>query len=143
MPKGDDFDDARIERLTTLSGGRLKKALVMPTYLFQVDGADKEFVQLKKGEQWLVHALVCPMGRQRGLKRTRMVEDIVTAALAIVNVTPETFEDSPLAAPDPPPPDPMQAFGYEEDTPPPALQGDELQETPVKKPRLRPIAQAV
>ena len=39
-----------------------------------------EFVRLKKGEKWLIHAVCGPMNRQCGLRRTKMVDDLITAA---------------------------------------------------------------
>ena len=62
----------QVERQTLLTGGRPKKTIVLPTKVFRTNGGDMEFVQLKKGEQWLVHAVCGPLSRQRGLARTKM-----------------------------------------------------------------------
>ena len=68
----DTFPDVEVQRQTVLTGGLLKKFPPEKT----------EFVRLKKGEKWLIHAVCGPMSRQSGLQRTNMVEDLVTAALA-------------------------------------------------------------
>ena len=79
----DTFSDVQVQRQTVLTGGLLKKAIVLPTKVFSVPTGDlKQFVQLKTGEQWLIHAVCGPMDRQRGLRRTKMVDDLITAALA-------------------------------------------------------------
>ena len=55
----------------------------------RADGADVECVQLRKGEQWLVHAACGPLSRQRGLTSTKMVDDIITAAMAAADDPPK------------------------------------------------------
>ena len=132
------FREVQLDRLTSLSGGLLKKPMVIATRTFP--GANgEEFVQLKKGEQWLINAAVGPMERQRGLQRTKLVEDIMTAAFAAAKSSDVADKTTP---PDvtPPPHDPMADLCYEDsqDTPP-ALAGDDaeetLEETPKKKSR--------
>ena len=39
-------------------------------------------MRLTKGMKWLIHAVCGPMNRQCGLRRTNMVYDLITAALA-------------------------------------------------------------
>ncbi len=135
------FLDVLVERLTTLRGGLLKKPLVLATRMFGPREADTEFVQLRKGEQWLVHATVGPMQRQRGLARTRMVEQIMAAAIAACETAGEA--DIPPGHVDPPPHDPMAELAYEDagddvdDAPPPAIAGD------AKKARRRAVRDRV
>ena len=68
----DTFPDVEVQRQTVLTGGLLKKFPPEKT----------EFVRLKKDEKWLIHAVCGPMNRQCGLRRTKMVDDLITAALA-------------------------------------------------------------
>ena len=57
---------------------------VLPTKVFLTKFAmgslKTEFVRLKKGEKWFTHAVCGPMSRQCGLRRTKMVDDLITAA---------------------------------------------------------------
>ena len=64
------FPDVMVQRQTVLTGGFLEQAIVLPTKYF---AGHVEFVQLKKGKQWLIHAVCGPMDRQRGLKRTKWI----------------------------------------------------------------------
>ena len=68
----DTSPDVEVQRQTVLTGGLLKKFPPEKT----------EFVRLKKDEKWLIHAVCGPMNRQCGLRRTKMVDDLITAALA-------------------------------------------------------------
>ena len=74
------FEDVYAEQVTTLKGGLLRKPAVLVTKTRTVQNKDIEFVQVTKGEQWLVQAATGPMCRQAGLQRTKMVEDLVDAA---------------------------------------------------------------
>ena len=65
----DTFPDVEVQRQTVLTGGLLNNSIVLPTKFFGV----KEFVHLKNGEKWFIHAVCAPMDRQRGLGRTRMI----------------------------------------------------------------------
>ena len=68
----DTFPDVEVQRQTVLTGGLLKKFPPEKT----------EFVRLKKDDKWLIHAVCGRMNRQCGLRRTKMVDDLITAALA-------------------------------------------------------------
>ena len=77
----DQWTDVTVQTCTTIHGGRLKKPLVIVTKMFpNVPGT--EFVTIRKGESWLVSAAIGPSERQQSLKRTRIVDDIVSAAIA-------------------------------------------------------------
>ena len=76
------FKAVEVTRFPAVCGGLLKKPLVLDTKTVTVDGRDMEFVQLKKGEPWLVGAVVGPMDRSSGLKRTKIVDDVFAAAIA-------------------------------------------------------------
>ena len=85
-----------------------------------------EFVQLKKGDKWLIHAVCGPMDRQRGLRRTNMVDDLITAALAAVEGD-EALDEAALAVAiddAPRPHDPMVDFSYGDQDSPPQEAGD-------------------
>ena len=108
----DTFPDVLVQRQTVLTGGLLKKAIVLPTKYFaghvassegRAEAQKVEFVQLKKGEQWLIHAVCGPMDRQRGLKRTKMVDDLITSALAAAEETSSEAVDEAAVAVAPPP----------------------------------------
>ena len=85
----DRFRDVQVRGQTVLTGGLLKNnnSILLPTKVFQTGDppVKTEFVQLKKGEKWLVHAVCGPMRRQCGLSRTSMVESLITAAVAAFN----------------------------------------------------------
>ena len=68
----DTFPDVEVQRPTVLTGGLLKKFPPEKT----------EFVRLNKGDKWRIHAVCGPMNRQCGLRRTKMEDDLITAALA-------------------------------------------------------------
>jgi len=147
----DTFPDVLVQRLTVLTGGLLKKGFVLPTKYFagHVDSSEGraeaqkvEFVQLKKGEQWLIHAVCGPMDRQRGLKRTKMVDDLITAALAAAEEASSEAVDEAAVAVAPPPKDPMADFSYGDDGSPPRGAGDS-DETPKKQTRRRSANMAV
>ena len=82
----DTFPDVEVQRQAVLTGGLLKNSHVLPTKCFATKcptGAPKtEFVRLKMGEKLFIHAVYGPTSRQCGLRRTKMVEDLITAALA-------------------------------------------------------------
>ena len=114
----------------------MKNSHVLPTKFFATKcptGAPKtEFVRLKKGEKWFIHAVCGPMSRQRGLDRTRMVEDIITAAIAAAEGD-EAVDEAAVAIDDAPRPhDPMVEFSYGDDDSPPQEAGDS-DKTPKKK----------
>ena len=76
-------------RPNCIDGGLLKthNSILLPTNVFQTGDppVEREFVRLRKGERWLVHAVCGPMRRQCGLSRTSMVESLITAAVAAFN----------------------------------------------------------
>ena len=118
----DTFPDVEVQRQTVLTGGLLKKFPPEKT----------EFVRLKKGEKWLIHAVCGPMNRQCGLRRTKMVDDLITAALAAADGD-EAADEAAVAIDDAPRPhDPMVDFSYGDDDSPPQEAGDP-DETPKKK----------
>ncbi len=131
-----EFKDVEVERKTAVTGGMLKKPMHIITKTFYVGACETEFVQLKKGDQWLTQSACGPADRQRGLRRTKMLEALMTAAQAAVVAVAEAPElDGPPAGADPPPAhDPMADFDYD-DTPPPALAGHDMSDTPSKKAR--------
>ena len=88
-------------QVTTLKGGLLRKPAVLTTLKLPVMGNDIEFVQVHKGEQWLVQAATGPMGRQAGLQRTKMVEDLAHAACTKAHaclVSPNPITPAAIAA---------------------------------------------
>ena len=109
-------------------------SILLPTKVFQSGNppVKTEFVRLKKGEKWLIHAVCRPMDRQRGLRRTQMVDDLITAALAAVEGD-EAVDEAAVAIDDAPRPhDPMVDFSYGDDDSPPQEAGDS-DKTPKKK----------
>ena len=95
-------------------------------------GNHTEFVRLKKGEKLFIHAVCGPMDRQRGLKRTKMVEDLMDAAIAAVEGD-EAVDEAAVAIDDAPRPhDPMVDFSFGDDDSPPQEVGDS-DKTPKKK----------
>ena len=92
------FDDVYAEQVTTLKGGLLRKPAVLVTKTRTVQNKDIEFVQVTKGEQWLVQAATGPMCRQAGLQRTKMVEDLVDAACTKAHACLATPTPAPAAA---------------------------------------------
>ena len=108
----------------------MKGSIVLPTKVF--GWKHTEFVRLKKGEKWLIHAVCGPMDRQRGLRRTKMVDDLITAAIAAVEGD-EAVDEAAVAIDDAPRPhDPMVDFSYGDDDSPPQEAGDS-DKTPKKK----------
>ena len=75
------WDDVTVETRTTLRGGCLTKPMVIVTKMFP-NVPNVEFVQIRKGEQWLISSAVGAGPRQQSLGRTKVVEDIVSAAMA-------------------------------------------------------------
>ena len=124
----DTSPDVEGQRQTGLTGGLLKTSIVLPTKVFGWKHA--EFVQLKKGDKWLIHAVCGPMDRQRGLRRTNMVDDLITAALAAVEgdeALDEALDEAALAVAiddAPRPHDPMVDFSYGDEDSPPQEAGD-------------------
>ena len=81
-------------------------------------------MRLKKDEKWVTHAVCGPMNRQCGLRRTKMVEDLITAALAAAEGD-EAVDEAAVAIDDAPRPhDPMVDFSYGDDDSPPQEAGD-------------------
>ena len=78
------FQDVEVRRQTVLTGGLLNNSIVLPTKFFRKKFPPEktEFVRLKKDEKWLTHAVCGRMNRQCGLRRTKMVDDLIAAALA-------------------------------------------------------------
>ena len=112
----------------------MKNSIVLNTKLFlkKFPPEKAEFVRLKKGEKWLTHAVCGPMSRQCGLRRTRMVEDIITAALAVAEGH-AAVDEAAVAIDDAPRPhDPMVDFSFGDDDSPPQEAGDS-DKTPKKK----------
>ncbi|MDP6208917.1 MAG: hypothetical protein QGG01_11445, partial [Roseibacillus sp.] len=118
---------------------------MLPTKVFQSGDppVKTEFVRLKKGEKWLVHAVCGPMRRQCGLSRTSMVESLITAAVAAFTAAFAAAEGDAAAAIDAAaiddarrPHDPMVDFSFGDDDSPPQEAGD-TDETPKKKTQKR------
>ena len=66
----------------------MNKTCLLPTRVIQPGGKDKEFVQLTKGEQWLVHAVCGSLSRQRGWARTNSV---TTSKYTLVTFVPRSL----------------------------------------------------
>ncbi len=112
------FTDVGVTRLHALSGGLLKKPLVLPTRVFGQGVGALEFTRLRKGEQWLVHASVGAVKRQISLGRTKLVEEVMKLA------TDAAFQpavDTPPLAAAPAEHDPMDDVGYDAAPPAPAI----------------------
>ena len=112
--------------LITRSSENMNNSIVLPTTFFRKKFPPEktEFVRLKKGEKWLTHAVCGPMSRQCGLRRTKMVEDLITAALAAAEGD-EAVDEASVAIDDAPRPhDPMVDFSYGDDDSPPQEAGD-------------------
>jgi hypothetical protein len=104
------FTDVGVTRHYALSGGLLKRPLVLPTKVFGQGVAALEFARLRKGEQWLVHAAVGAVKRQISLGRTKLVEEVMKLA------TDAAFQpavDTPPLAAAPADHDPMDDVGYD------------------------------
>ena len=101
MPKvnAGQFTDVEVQRKTALTGGRLTKPIHLPTKLFRVGADEMEFVQLRKGQDWLSSSACGPASRQHGLKRTRMAVDLMAAATAACGYV----EEAPAPDASPPP----------------------------------------
>ena len=82
--------------------------------MFRTHSGDVECVHLKKGEQWLVHAVCEPLSRQRGLARTKMVDDLITAAIVAADGPTSAAVDEPARDVTPQPRDVMQDLSYGE-----------------------------
>ena len=108
------WTDVVVETCTTIKGGCLAKPLVIETKMFP-NVQDKEFVQIRKGEQWLISASLGSTQRQQSLKRTKIVEDIASAAIAAV--LEEEVAEQHEAEEAPAPHDPMQDMAYDDLSP--------------------------
>ena len=135
MPKAgpEQVSDVVVERTTTITGGLMKRPLSVVTKMFPVVGGQTEFIHLVKGADWLTQAACGPTNRQQGLKRTKMAEELMSAATAACGAVAE----APAPADSPPPRDLMAELAYA-DSPPPAFAGrDSSDKTPPKKARGR------
>ena len=123
-----------VRRQTALSGGLLKKTRVLPTNRLRTGHGDVEFVQLQKGEQWLVHAECGPLSRQRGLARTKMVDDLIIAAIVAADGPTSAAVDEPARDATPQPRDLMSDLSCGEGESQSHRAGDSC-DTPKKQPR--------
>ena len=137
MPKvkPGQFTDVEVQRKTALTGGLLKKPIHITTKLFHAGAGEAEFVQLRKGQDWLSSSACGPVNRQHGLKRTKMAVDLMAAATAACG----DVEEAPAPDDSPPSRDPMADFGYEDTLgdPPALAESDPSDDTPPKKARVR------
>ena len=115
----------------------MRKPAVLVTKARTAQDKDIEFVQVHKGEQWLVHAATGPMGRQAGLQRTKMVEDLAHAACTKAHACLVTPTPAAMAACDRAH-DPARDFSLDDDDEDiaPAMAGSaEKERTPKKRKR--------
>ena len=115
----------------------MRKPAVLATKTRTVQNKDIEFVQVHKGEQWLVQAATRPMCRQAGLQRAKMVEDLVDAACTKAHACLVTPTPAAIAACDRVH-DPARDFSLDDDDEDiaPAMAGSaEKEKTPKKRKR--------